>query len=321
MPSFWPTLARVPRELPDAARSSKTIATARSRSSAGCCFRDAMSPNFPRGHSLQETRGGPLNCAGCVASLDALHRAAAEFAVIGLDLVIAPRALAAARQPLDSPGLLLLGEIHGVRENPLLIRALMKAFGLTSLALECPGELTPMIRALLASRTLADHLWLRGGDGRITAGHLAVLADRAAAGPLELILSDGVIGADWSWSQRDEAMARRIPGHLPAECTHAGGSGQCPHPGPPHRAGRPDGRTRRRAAARDPGSPDQLWRREFLSLRAAPIRPPHRTAGKDTAPPAPRRVRPGPSRSHGGGRATAPAPMTRRPDPGHLITR
>ena len=58
-PSLWPTLASVPRELPDAARSSKTIATARSRSSAGCCFRDAMSPNFPRGHSLQETRGGP----------------------------------------------------------------------------------------------------------------------------------------------------------------------------------------------------------------------------------------------------------------------
>ena len=48
-----------PRALPVSARSSKTIATARSRSSAGCAFRDAMSPNFPRGHGLQETRGGP----------------------------------------------------------------------------------------------------------------------------------------------------------------------------------------------------------------------------------------------------------------------
>ena len=67
-----------------------------------------------------------------------------------------------------------------------------------------------MIRAFLASGTLADHPWLWGGDGRITAGHLAVLADRAAAGPLELILFDGVVSADWSWSQRDEAMARRI---------------------------------------------------------------------------------------------------------------
>jgi hypothetical protein len=73
-----------------------------------------------------------------VASLDALHRAIAEFAVTGLDLVIEPLALAAARRSLDSAGLLLLGEVHGVRENPLLIRALMKAYGLTSLALEWP---------------------------------------------------------------------------------------------------------------------------------------------------------------------------------------
>ena len=145
-----------------------------------------------------------------VASLDALHRAIAGFAVTDLDLVIEPRALAAARRSLDSSGLLLLGEIHGVRENPLLIRALMKAFGLTSLALEWPEDLTPAIQAFLASGLLAEHLWLWGGDGRITAGHLAVLADRAAAGPLELILFDGVAGPDWSWSQRDEAMARRI---------------------------------------------------------------------------------------------------------------
>ena len=145
-----------------------------------------------------------------MTSLDALHRAVAEFAVIDPGLVIEPPALAAARRSLDSSGLLLLGEVHGVRENPLLIRALMKAFGLTSLALEWPEDLTPMIRAFLASGTLAGHPWLWGGDGRITAGHLAVLADLAAAGPLELILFDGAIGADWSWSQRDEAMARRI---------------------------------------------------------------------------------------------------------------
>ena len=123
-----------------------------------------------------------------VASLDALHRAVAEFVVTGLDLVIEPRALAAARRSLDSAGLLLLGEVHGVRENPLVIRTLMKAFGLTGLALEWPEDLTPMIRAFLASRTLADEPWLWGGDGRITAGHLAVLADRAAAGPLDLTL-------------------------------------------------------------------------------------------------------------------------------------
>ena len=80
-----------------------------------------------------------------------------------------PRALAAARQSLDSSGL-LLGEIHGVRENPLLIRALIKVFGLTSLALEWPEDLTPVIRAFLASGTLADHR----GCGAEMAGSLPV---------------------------------------------------------------------------------------------------------------------------------------------------
>ena len=145
-----------------------------------------------------------------MASLDALHRAVSEFAVTDPGLVIEPAALAAVQRSLDSSGLLLLGEVHGVRENALLIRALMRAFGLTSLALEWPEDLAPMIQAFLAGQMLPDHPWLWGGDGRITAGHLAVLAERAAAGPLELILFSGVIGAYWSWSQGDEAMARRI---------------------------------------------------------------------------------------------------------------
>jgi len=146
----------------------------------------------------------------CVTSLDTLHRAVAEFAVTDPGLVIEPPARAVAERSLDSAGLLLLGEAHGVRENPLLMRALMQAFGLTSLALEWPEDLTPAIRAFLAGQALADRWFVWGGDGRITAGHLAVLAERAAAGSLELILFDGAIGADWSWSQRDEAMARRI---------------------------------------------------------------------------------------------------------------
>jgi hypothetical protein len=145
-----------------------------------------------------------------VAAVDARRRAVTEFGVTDLGLVVEPSALAAARRSLDCSGLLLLGETHGVRENPLLIRALMLEFGLTSLALEWPDELAPVIGAYLAGKTLPDHPWLWGGDGRITAGHLAVLAERAAAGPLELILFDGVTGADWIWSQRDEAMARRI---------------------------------------------------------------------------------------------------------------
>jgi hypothetical protein len=88
----------------------------------------------------------------CVTSLDALPRAASEFVVTDPDLVIEPRVLAAARRSLDSWGLLLLGKVHGVRENPLLIRALMKTFGLTSLALEWPEDFAPRIQAFLERR-------------------------------------------------------------------------------------------------------------------------------------------------------------------------
>ena len=54
----------------------------------------------------------------CVTSGEALHRAAADFAVTDLSLVIEPAAQAAVRRSLAESGLLLLGEVHGVRENP-----------------------------------------------------------------------------------------------------------------------------------------------------------------------------------------------------------
>jgi len=59
MPSCRPTCATAPRPPPDSARNSRTIFTARSRSSAGNAFLDTMSPNLPRGHGLHESRGGP----------------------------------------------------------------------------------------------------------------------------------------------------------------------------------------------------------------------------------------------------------------------
>src|SRR5215469_4869035 len=145
-----------------------------------------------------------------VASVTALLQAATEFAACDLRLAVEPAALAAARRSLESSGLLLVGEIHGVRENPLLIGRLIDALEVTSLALEWHEELTPAVDTFVATGSLADHELLWTGDGRITAGHLALLAGRVAAGRLRLILFDGTIGVDWSWTQRDEAMARRL---------------------------------------------------------------------------------------------------------------
>ena len=150
-----------------------------------------------------------------LASLAAFAQAVADFPVSDAGLVLEPAARAAAERSAAESGFLLLGEVHGVRENPLLIRALLQALGLTGLALEWDAELAPVVSAFLAGGALADHPALWSGDGRITAGHLAVLRERSAAGPLELTLMDGALpggmgGPDWSWSQRDEAMAGRV---------------------------------------------------------------------------------------------------------------
>jgi hypothetical protein len=145
-----------------------------------------------------------------VASLAELRRAVAAFPVTDLPLTVEPAARAAAQRSLAESGLLLLGEIHGVAENPLLIRALLAEFGLSGLALEWHVELTPVISAFLAGGPLDDHWLLWSGDGRITAGHLAVLRDRTAADPLRLTLFDVTIPAGASWSERDAGMAAEV---------------------------------------------------------------------------------------------------------------
>jgi hypothetical protein len=144
-----------------------------------------------------------------VASLEEFQRAVDEFDITSSRLTIDPAALAAGRQSLDQSGLLLLGEVHGVRQNPLLARELMAALDVTGLALEWPTELAAAVSGFFADGRVPDHAQLWGGDGRITAGHFALLRERFLAERLEaLTLFDGVHEA--GWSQRESAMAERI---------------------------------------------------------------------------------------------------------------
>ena len=144
-----------------------------------------------------------------VASLEAFQRAVNEFDVTAFRLRIDPAALAAARQSLDQSGLLLLGEVHGVRQNALIARALMTALDITGLALEWPAALADPIGGFFAGGRVPDHPQLWGGDGRITVGHFALLRERFAAEGLHaLTLFDGV--NEVGWSRREAAMAERI---------------------------------------------------------------------------------------------------------------
>jgi hypothetical protein len=144
-----------------------------------------------------------------VASLEEFQRAVDEFDITSSRLTIDPAALAAARQSLDQSGLLLLGEVHGVRQSPLLARALMAALDVTGLALEWPAGLATAVSGFFADGRVPDHPELWGGDGRITAGHFALLRERFLAQRLQaLTLFDGV--SETGWSQRESAMAERI---------------------------------------------------------------------------------------------------------------
>jgi hypothetical protein len=144
-----------------------------------------------------------------IGSLEALQQAVSDFRTADIELAIDSSAHAAVRRSLDESGLLLLGETPGVRENPLLARALMTSLGVTGLALEWPTELAPAVSDFLAGGRLPDHDLLWSGEGRITAGHLAVLQERIKADRLQaLTLFDGV--SEVGWSRREAAMADRI---------------------------------------------------------------------------------------------------------------
>ncbi|WP_188194269.1 hypothetical protein [Nonomuraea sp. SYSU D8015] len=141
-----------------------------------------------------------------VDTLDGLQRAVAESDADHYELPAEPAALDRAGKSLDASGLLLLGEVHGVRENPLIILGLMRLLGLTHLALEWPEGLQPQLERYLADGTGLDHpLWWLG-DGRVTAGHLAVL--RKIDGLRVTLFDGGDMTEDWS--ARDASMARRV---------------------------------------------------------------------------------------------------------------
>ncbi|NJP93707.1 hypothetical protein HCN51_30415 [Nonomuraea sp. FMUSA5-5] len=141
-----------------------------------------------------------------VDTLDGLLRAVAEFRTDDYELPVEKAALDRARRSLEETGLLLLGEVHGVRENPLVILGLMRALDLTHLALEWPEDLKPQLDVYLADGTGLDHpLWWLG-DGRVTAGHFAMLK---AVPELSVTLFDGGMFTG-DWSQRDALRAERV---------------------------------------------------------------------------------------------------------------
>jgi hypothetical protein len=149
-------------------------------------------------------------------SVDAMQRAIDGFALDDLAIAVEKDAALAVRESLARTGLVLVGELHGVHENPLVIHALLNTFGANGLALEWPAELAATVDRFVETGTLVDHPFLWGGDGRLTAGHFGLVRERSKTHAMPLTLFDGVVPQDWTWSDRDEAMAARVLAIPPA---------------------------------------------------------------------------------------------------------
>jgi hypothetical protein len=134
-----------------------------------------------------------------------------QYAVGEIETDFDEQAVARLQESLDQTKLFLLGEMHGVAENPNIIYTLFKKFGFKRLALEWDGqELQDLVDKFLATGHLDPEAIKDkdSGDGRITAGHFALLRRLKEEGLLEdIILFDA---NEESWDDRDKSMADTI---------------------------------------------------------------------------------------------------------------
>jgi len=152
-----------------------------------------------------------------------LEAAAAEPLTL-LDLAVEADALGAVRDSLDATGLVLLGEIHGIRQTAGLLAALVDLLDISLLALEWPVELTDAMTTWVATGELPDHPFLWLGDGRITAGHLRLLKQLGSrTPPVTSLLFDAAephrvdptpMSHEQMWTARDHAMAENLASAL-----------------------------------------------------------------------------------------------------------
>jgi hypothetical protein len=136
------------------------------------------------------------------------ERAVREYA-FG-DVAFAADALAAARETLARTGLLVVGEPHGMHETPSVVYALARALDVRALAFEWSHE---EMDALDLERlwSLAATAEFFCGDGRITAGHFALL-ERFEGPVIAFDRLDAAPPASWEEHVRvrDRELAERL---------------------------------------------------------------------------------------------------------------
>jgi hypothetical protein len=136
-----------------------------------------------------------------------------------------PESLARARRSVGANGLLVIGELHGVRETPSVLNRLALGLGTRAVAFEWSHEEMdePVQRFLATGSFDFDRLWSLPaaaeffcGDGRITAGHFALLEKLRSGGRLDQVIVfdrlDPQPPEDWEAQPRtrESEMAARL---------------------------------------------------------------------------------------------------------------
>ncbi len=111
---------------------------------------------------------------------------------------------------LGKAKLLLLGETHGVKENADIIYTLFKKFGFKKLALEWDKKLKAQAEKFLAIGELDFETIKDSPDGRITAGHFALLKKLKDEGLLEALVCFDSETPYVDWDTHDANMAKNI---------------------------------------------------------------------------------------------------------------
>jgi hypothetical protein len=119
-------------------------------------------------------------------------------------------------------GLLVVGELHGVRETPSVLYALARALGTRAVAFEWSHEeMDEPVQLLLQNGAFDfERLWslpasaeLWCGDGRIAAGHFALLQRLRDEGRLDQVITYDRLDPEPppdDWRVRDREMAERL---------------------------------------------------------------------------------------------------------------
>jgi hypothetical protein len=94
-----------------------------------------------------------------VDTIEALTAAVQTFDDTPLGLRVDADAEAAVRESLRRSGLVLVGEIHGVAQMPVLLGELIAWFGLGGIALEWNEDLTSWKEQWIAHGVLTNPMW------------------------------------------------------------------------------------------------------------------------------------------------------------------